>query len=140
MEFTMSYTVLTCCHAKCGLTFAVPVQWEDLRRTDHEFWFCPNGHGQAFRSESAVERAIREKAELERRMQARLNESEHLRIVAEREAEKEKRQRRKIERRVAAGVCACCNRTFPNLAAHMSTKHKGFAVMPRKAPKLIAEG
>lgn len=33
---------------------------------------------------------------------------------------------RAVKRRVAAGVCPCCTRTFQNLAAHMQNKHPGF--------------
>ncbi|HYC31767.1 MAG TPA: hypothetical protein VEB59_05720, partial [Gemmatimonadales bacterium] len=32
----------------------------------------------------------------------------------------------KIKRRVAGGVCPCCNRTFSDLARHMSGKHPGW--------------
>lgn len=32
----------------------------------------------------------------------------------------------RIKRRVSAGVCPCCNRTFQCLARHMATKHPDY--------------
>ena len=32
----------------------------------------------------------------------------------------------RIKKRVANGVCPCCNRTFKDLAAHMSTQHPDY--------------
>jgi hypothetical protein len=47
---------------------------------------------------------------------ARANAAEQARLKAERKT-------KRIEKRIHAGVCPCCNRTFQNLARHMNTKH-----------------
>ncbi len=38
--------------------------------------------------------------------------------------EKAERKTKRLMRRVSAGVCPCCNRTFSDLARHMKTKHE----------------
>jgi hypothetical protein len=114
----------------CGATY------QTLERSGAT-WHCPFGHRQHFTlgpSEADKLRAALQKQEQETRK-------------AREEAERERRwrlegqeQRQHLERRLAAtrgvntrmrnrvanGVCPCCNRTFVNLARHMSTKHKGF--------------
>jgi uncharacterized small protein (DUF1192 family) len=55
-------------------------------------------------------------------------------VRAEADAESAKRSRNaykglfgRTKKRVAAGVCPCCNRTFENLARHMAGEHPGYA-------------
>ncbi len=36
----------------------------------------------------------------------------------------------KVQKRVAHGVCPCCDRTFINLQRHMATKHPDYAAPP----------
>lgn len=86
---------------------------------------------------SAADKLRTEKAQMERELQAKLNQETHLRLVAEKSLKSEITKRRKIEKRVANGVCPCCNRTFEDLARHMSTKHKDYA-LPPATPKQIA--
>ena len=40
--------------------------------------------------------------------------------------------KRRIEKRIHAGVCPCCNRSFPNLQRHMAAKHPDGKVVPLK--------
>ncbi len=129
MKFEIDLIVLTCCHEKCGIVFAVPAWWEDARRKDHVSWCCPNGHSQSF-GESRQEKQIREQAQAALSLQAQLNEANHAMLVAQSDRDKEIRKRRKIERRIAKGVCPCCNRTFEDIARHMATKHKDFTLPP----------
>lgn len=102
----------------CGIRFAVPKPWLDDRRRDKREFLCPNGHTLSYQ-EGIVERLQRElSAEKTRTADAlaRAERAERLKLAAER---KEKRARK----RVANGVCPCCNRTFINLQRHMGTKH-----------------
>lgn len=46
-----------------------------------------------------------------------------MRIEAEVQNERFKKSFKRMETRVAAGVCPHCNRTFKQLAAHMKCKH-----------------
>jgi hypothetical protein len=126
-EVTMEVvlTLITC--DTCGIEFAVPKSWNQRRVQDHEWWFCPNGHKWQYLQESDLTKETRE---LELRLQAVINEERHRALVAEKERDSERRKRRKIEKRIAAGVCPCCNRTFEDLHRHMATKHKHYALAP----------
>lgn len=136
-EVTMPVTLVLVDCCACGMQFAVSGAWEGKKREDHSGFRCPNGCFLAFGGESASEKANRLRIDAEKRLQAQINEERHLRLVAEKDRESEKRKRRKIEKRIAAGVCPCCNRTFEDLHRHMKTKHKGYALPPGKA-KAIA--
>ena len=46
----------------------------------------------------------------------------------------------KERKRVANGVCPCCNRTFGNLQRHMATKHPDHAAAIPLAGRAAAEG
>ena len=45
---------------KCGMSFAMPQNYNDARRTDHKTFYCPSGHGQAYLCESREDRLARE--------------------------------------------------------------------------------
>lgn len=120
----------TCC--VCGIIYGVPEVWIAARRELKDRFYCPNGHGQCF-TKSTADRLREEKEALGRRLQAELNTANHLRLVAEKELKAERTKRRKIEKRISAGVCPCCNRTFEDLHRHMQTKHKEYALPPAAA-------
>lgn len=117
----------TCC--ACGVLFAFPERLMLEKRRTHETYFCPNGHTLYFPHESDVEKRDREIKMLNARL-----------TNAREDAEWQKKQRQKEERRVRAyrgvvgkmrrrvgnGVCPCCNRTFKQLSAHMENKHPHF--------------
>ena len=107
----------------CGIVFGLsPSHMEELRRS-HGSFYCPNGHCQKYLVKSAaeVERAAREIAE-QALVHAR---SRMARIEASRNSLRGVITRTK--RRVAAGVCPCCKRSFAALAGHMKTKHPEYA-------------
>lgn len=122
-----------CCG--CGVQFWMTTDLNRSRREDNRSFYCPNGHAQSYR-ENKLEILQKEKDELQRRLQAEINTAKHLAAVRLKALEAEKRERRKIERRVANGVCPCCNRTFEDLQRHMKTKHKDYA-LPSGPPKEI---
>lgn len=107
---------------RCGVVFGITTAMKRERVQDHENFYCPNGHGQRYTSETDAEKNARLLCEEQARHQrtlARANaaEAEQARVVAE---------KAKVERklkRVGRGVCPCCNRTFPNLARHMASQH-----------------
>lgn len=117
-----------CC--TCGILFAVPKDFNQIARNNTNHWFyCPNGHPQHYtgkteaqKQKEIAEREYQRRIDAERettraRQDARTNEYR-------RRAEKAKRTR--LEKRIAAGVCPCCNRTFSNLAQHMEQQHPDF--------------
>lgn len=111
----------TCCN--CGVEFASPVLIQRLK--DGKSFWCPNGHSQHYTK--TTEQKLREELEVEkrRRLQAE-SDAEWQRSVA-RSAQvattKAKNKLARSEKRIAAGVCIHCNRTFKQLAAHMKCKH-----------------
>lgn len=105
-----------CC--KFGMMFAMPAAVRQRRLEDGGSFWCPNGHEQHF-SKSEVQR-LREKLDEQTRAATRQAYRALAAEVAERRA---KAELKRVNRRVSAGVCPCCNRTFQNLARHMKTKH-----------------
>lgn len=123
----------TCECAQCGMTFAMPLGWQQERRRNHSSFFCPAGHSQHYPGKSDIEKLGDELAAVKRSkeyVEARLK-SEHDRLDAERKrSERIERQRRaerghrtRLQRRVANGVCPCCDRHFTNLHQHLTTEH-----------------
>ena len=62
------------------------------------------------------------KKQLDRERGLRRQEVER-REQTERQLRAQKGQNTKLRKRVKAGVCPCCNRTFKQLAAHMARMH-----------------
>jgi NMD protein affecting ribosome stability and mRNA decay len=109
-------THIECC--TCGIVFAVPENWRAKKQETGTYFFCPNGHCQCY-SESDV---VRAKKLLEEEMKRHM-----ITLTRFNEAERAKQDITKelirIKKRISAGVCPCCNRTFQQLARHMKTKH-----------------
>ena len=42
--------VLSCCN--CGITFAIPNDFDNGRRKDHNNFYCPNGHPLSYNKKS----------------------------------------------------------------------------------------
>lgn len=130
LEFAVQMHTICCC--VCGMEFAVPDGWYRARlRGDggNRGFHCPNGHAQHFVGKTAEER-LREELQ---RAEAKAAQERTLREAAERSATaqraqttKAKNENKRLRTRVANGVCPCCNRTFGNLARHMSAKHPDF--------------
>jgi hypothetical protein len=122
MTETLSYTgtlVVTRCW--CGLSHAIPSDlYEQAKRRKDVVVYCPLGHTWIFR-DTDEERIKR----LDRRLEAtrdllRAEERSHSATRGHLTRAK------KRERRVAAGVCPCCNRSFANLARHMAGQHPSY--------------
>lgn len=117
----------TCCN--CGMVFGMDSVLMDRRRVDGKGFYCPNGHEQ-FYIETKVKKLEKELA-LEKQ---RKEWAEQSRDAAMKRANKMERSRNavsghltRVKKRVAHGVCPCCNRTFGNVAKHMATKHPDYA-------------
>ena len=105
--------------AECGVPFGVSADFAQRKRNDHSDFYCPRGHCQVFKGETEAERLRKMLAE------ANAKSTTLAQRAADAEAAEQKAEmaRRKLEKRIKAGVCPCCNRTFTNLARHMQTKH-----------------
>lgn len=121
-----------CC--SCGVLFAMTTDFrsEKLKdRNDHNrrSFYCPNGHVQWYTGETAEQKLKREleqerkdKEWYKRNYRAKSEEAKHERN----RANGYKGHATRITKRVKAGVCPCCNRTFKQLALHMATQHPQF--------------
>lgn len=102
----------------CGIWFGVP---EDLSRMHNEQGtgiFCPLGH-ETFRRKTEAQK-LREERE---RLRARLRHEEDQHEGTRRSLAATKGVLTRTKNRVKKGVCPECHRHFPNLQAHMETKH-----------------
>jgi hypothetical protein len=116
MEIIVKLARVSCC--VCGCQFALPeTQLEHLKNRGRPF-HCPNGHELHF-GESRVDQLKREIGALQRRLA-----EAHQEIVNQKNIVKLKDQKfQRTRRRVNAGVCPHCRRTFRALARHIATKH-----------------
>lgn len=119
--------------AACSIDFGIGDDFMARRREDHRNFYCPNGHSNIYPGPSKEERRLAAaEAELEAARSLAQREARR-REQAEREARTADYQRRaakgqltKTRKRIAAGVCPCCNRSFANLARHMAGQHPDY--------------
>jgi hypothetical protein len=105
----------------------------DLRRSSATFYciwghsnFFPTGPSEADRLKRERDRLKQENARLEERAAAAERAEEllhHHAAYLTRKAAAARGQVTRLKNRAKAGLCPCCNRSFPNLWAHMTEKH-----------------
>jgi len=106
----------------CGITHAVPQKLlEGLQQTGG-YYYCPNGHQWGWGKSEAyrLRQELRDEQAQRKRVEAQLVSVKDQLQATEREAQQHKK-------RVANGVCPCCNRSFVRLQRHMKTQHPGYA-------------
>lgn len=108
------------CCGECGIEFQVPEHFhrECKERGKEKGWYCPNGHRRVY-GESNSDVLRRERDLLKQQLAQKDDEV----TEAKRRRDAAEKQTARITKRVNAGMCTCCRRTFPNLAQHMATKH-----------------
>jgi quinolinate synthase len=116
MTLTMEYTErLVVTHCWCGIALAIPENLNSyVHRHKGKEVYCPLGH--SFVYNDTTEERLAE----ERRQHAATKSLLH---QEERSHAQTRGQLRREKKRVAAGVCPCCNRTFQQLSRHMKNKH-----------------
>lgn len=107
--------------AMCGVIFGLDETYDERRRKDGNRFYCPNGHNLSY-GETEADRAKKEAERLRTRYLAEMDQ----RRAAENEAAAAKANEIRLRWRVGNGVCPCCSRTFPGLAAHVAAKHPEF--------------
>lgn len=118
-----SLTVIDC--AECGIVFGIGAEYAKRRRNDGRTFYCPNGHNLSWH-ETEADRLRKQLAAAKELTEWERQSKERARAEARRkdyEARAAKGQLTKAKKRIAAGVCPCCNRTFQNLARHMEGQH-----------------
>lgn len=128
MTVTYAYTneliVETCCN--CHMDFAMPGDFQRARRKDKQTFHCPAGHPQHYIIKSEEQKLRAQLAQTE----GQVANERRWRLEAEKESLRQKRiaaaakgRVTKMRRRIAAGVCPCCNRSFKQVVDHMRKKH-----------------
>lgn len=133
----VSMVMVHCC--KCGTPFMMTTALNDACRKEGEskMFYCPNGHPQVYRK-SAADR-VREEMEAKLKFQEEearvwMEDADKRALALEDQKRRVKKELRDMKKRIANGVCPCCNRTFDDLAAHMSDKHPGVVAVANGAP------
>lgn len=114
---------------KCGIMYAVPSHFLKMKQEDKSTFYCPNGHGGVFGELTSdtlkrqLEIALRDASAAKMREQSEREQK----WAAETERDRVKRASAQMKKRIAAGVCPCCNRTFENLQRHIHAKHPDFS-------------
>ena len=124
LSFDVDLESHTC--GRCGGVYALTTKYVRMKRQDGGYWNCPYckclwGYGES--EVDRLKKEIEHKDNYIKREQIRTNtartEAQHFKNVAR----AEKGAKTKLKKRVAAGVCPCCNRAFKQLAAHMKNMH-----------------
>lgn len=102
----------------CFVRYAVPVEVLNRRYQDGGAWYCPNGHRVVY-TESEVHKLQRQLSDA----QERANSSAELERIARGELRTTSKELRNLKRRVNAGICPHCHRTFQQLQRHIHSKH-----------------
>lgn len=125
-DVVIKLTPTTCCN--CGVHFAMDERVYDECLQKGGNFYCPNGHGQHF-TEPQLEKA-----------QQRIRALEGYNRMTEERLERERRQHSatkgqltKTKKRIAGGVCPCCNRSFANVGRHMAGQHPEYVTEAKAA-------
>ncbi len=106
----------------CDIRFGMSDTFYKARRNDHGGWFCPNGHSMLFAGESEAEKMRRERDQALQQ----IARAEDERAETQRELELAKKREKNLTRKLAAGNCPCCKRSFANMSEHMRKQHPEF--------------
>ena len=112
----------------CGVLHGVPsrLNRRALEECEQGGIYCPNGHQWHYVGETDGDR-LKHERERSASLRARLDQTEASLKAQKAAATRARNQRDRERRRVAGGVCPCCNRTFKNLARHMAGQHPDYA-------------
>lgn len=115
---------------RCKIEFHVPDYWWQTRQQDHMNFWCPNGHQQHFIEGELEETTLRRERD---RLKQQLAEKDDAIRAHAAATEVIRKKLKRTEKRITAGLCQCCNRSFVNMQRHMKTQHPEFAC---DSPKL----
>lgn len=114
--------------ASCGFHYFVPKATLDLWRKDATTFYCPRGHSNWYGTSEAdrLRKEVAAAKQREETIRAQRDNANTERDRAWASLVKAEAARKKLTKRVAAGVCPCCHRTVSQMARHMKTKHPDF--------------
>lgn len=58
MMASIEFVTILCSAEKCGLQFALPADFVNSRREDHNSFYCPNGHSRCYPAKTQEENKI----------------------------------------------------------------------------------
>ena len=125
---TVVLQIASCC--SCGVIFALTADLDKRRREDHGYFYCPNGHSQHYAGKTEAQKLREQLEAVERqrdRAQARGDSWRDQAHAAERSARAVKGHLTRLRRRIANGVCPCCQRSFANVRQHIAGQHPEWA-------------
>lgn len=131
MSTTLLVTIVTETCYKCGIPFGLEANFRNQRLNDHGNFYCPNGHCQHYIGETEAEKLKKQLDNARQRVRSAEAREQSWRDQAETaEARRrgEKAAKTRLKKRIAAGVCPCCNRSFMDLQRHMQGQHPGYTV------------
>jgi hypothetical protein len=122
LKYTSEISLITevCCN--CGVAFAMPQDMQERRKKDHQSFYCPVGHPQAYLEEHETEKLKKQVEKLQKEKEWGVQALKH----ANEDANKAQKALKRLRTRAQAGVCPCCKRTVKQMAAHMAEKHPDF--------------
>lgn len=126
IDVTTALVTEICCRIGCGVLFAMPAELQKRRQNDHNDFYCPNGHNQHYTAKSEAERLREQLAKVERDRKWYAERSDRLANDNMTLAKSRSALRgvvTRLKNKAAAGVCAFCDHSFPDVAAHVAEAH-----------------
>lgn len=127
----------------CGIQHAVPQSLVDEQRRQFNDGqtqmgiYCPLGHSWQFNGKGEADRLKEELTRKENQLIASRANHDQTRAElreTERRRRAEKGAKTKLKKRIANGVCPCCNRYFERLHKHIAHMHPDYVT-----PEEVAE-
>lgn len=125
--FTGTLIVKIC--GGCGMTYGVEESFDQRRRDDHGTFYCPAGCARHYTGKSEAEKLrdeLNSAAIRERSLRTTLTHTRDQLQATEYQRRAQKANNTKLRKRIAAGVCPCCQRTFQDVARHMKGQHPAY--------------
>lgn len=117
VQITASLIIEDCCI--CGAAIALSPSQKPLLRKNHTTFYCPNGHHNYWPQETEEERLRKELSLTQERVNRLRAEADGLLTALA----KTKKEKTALVKRIGAGVCPHCHRTFQQVARHIASKH-----------------
>ena len=129
MPQTLNHTQgLTVTECWCGMVHAIPTTLYDYVHRSHNnnkevMVFCPLGHQWTPAGKSKLDM---ERERSQQLLDARNAAEAQVRAMQD-QIDAAERERKRLAKRAAKGVCPCCKRSFVQLARHMAGQHPEYA-------------
>src|SRR5262245_30328167 len=109
-----------CCTCGCRVWLTPSHYYAAMEGRSKITFHCGYGHAQHFANED--DEIVKIRRERDRYLQQLAQKDDRIADLVK-ETDTLKADAERMKRRVSAGVCPCCNRTFRQLTAHMKSQH-----------------